>query len=87
VLVAEPHFTGVDCPSTTSGSIGIVGSRCMWCLIGCLRCRGSRCSITGVDVSYAAPQAHEIVNIALHREYYPSIVFIFSQWRKDLYDV
>jgi hypothetical protein len=40
-----------------------------------------------VDVSYAAPQAHGIVNIALHREYSLSIVFIFSQGRKDLYDV
>jgi hypothetical protein len=32
---------------------------------------------TGVDVSYAAPQVHEIVNVALHREYSPGIVFIF----------
>jgi predicted nicotinamide N-methyase len=40
-----------------------------------------------VDVSYAAPQAHEIVNLALHREYSPGIVFIFSQGRKDLYHV
>jgi hypothetical protein len=31
-----------------------------------------------VDVSYAAPQAHEIVNVALHWEYSSSIVFIFS---------
>jgi superfamily II RNA helicase len=30
-----------------------------------------------VDVSYAALQAHEIVNVALHREYSPGIVFIF----------
>jgi hypothetical protein len=37
-----------------------------------------------VDVSYAAPQAHIIVNVALHWEYSPSIVFIFSQGRKDL---
>jgi hypothetical protein len=40
-----------------------------------------------VDVSYVAPQAHIIVNVALHREYSPSIVFIFSQGRKDLYHV
>jgi hypothetical protein len=40
-----------------------------------------------VDVSYAAPQAHGIVNVALHREYSPSTVFIFSQGRKDLYHV
>jgi hypothetical protein len=38
-----------------------------------------------VDVSYAAPQAHGIVNVALHREYSPGTVFIFSQGRKDLY--
>jgi hypothetical protein len=38
-----------------------------------------------VDVSYAAPQAHGIVNVALHCEYSPGIIFIFFQWRKDLY--
>jgi hypothetical protein len=40
-----------------------------------------------VDVSYAAPQAYRIVNVALHREYHPTIVFIFSQGTKDLYHV
>jgi predicted nicotinamide N-methyase len=40
-----------------------------------------------VDVFYAAPQAHRIVNVALHREYSPGIVFIFSQGRKYLYHV
>jgi hypothetical protein len=40
-----------------------------------------------VDVSYAAPQAHGIVNAALPREYPPGIVFIFVQGRKDLYHV
>jgi hypothetical protein len=40
-----------------------------------------------IDVSYAAPQAHKIVNITLHYEYYLGIVFIFSQGRKDLYHV
>jgi hypothetical protein len=30
-----------------------------------------------VDVSYAAPQAHRIVNVALHEEYSPGIIFIF----------
>jgi hypothetical protein len=29
-----------------------------------------------VDVSYAALQAHGIVNVALHREYSPGIIFI-----------
>jgi hypothetical protein len=38
---------------------------------------GSTGSLPDVDVSYAAPQAHIIVNVALHREYSPSIVFIF----------
>jgi hypothetical protein len=37
-----------------------------------------------VDVSYVAQQAHEIVNVALHREYSPGIIFIFSQGRKNL---
>jgi hypothetical protein len=32
-----------------------------------------------VDISYVAPQAHGIVNVALHREYSPSIIFIFFQ--------
>jgi hypothetical protein len=30
-----------------------------------------------VDISYAALQAHEIVNVALQWEYSPGIVFIF----------
>jgi hypothetical protein len=37
-----------------------------------------------VDVSYGAPQAHGIVNVALHQEYSLGIIFIFSQGRKDL---
>jgi hypothetical protein len=40
-----------------------------------------------VDVSYVAPQAHGIINVALHREYSLGIVFIFFQGRKDLYHV
>jgi hypothetical protein len=32
-----------------------------------------------VDVSYAAPQAYGIVNVALHRESPVGIIFIFSQ--------
>jgi hypothetical protein len=40
-----------------------------------------------VDVSYAAPQAHGIVNVAHHWEYSPGIVFIFPQGKKDLYHV
>jgi hypothetical protein len=40
---------------------------------------------TLVDVSYAAPQAYGIVNVALDREYSPGIIFIFSQGRKVLY--
>jgi hypothetical protein len=46
-----------------------------------------RNSVAIVDISYAAPQAHGIVNVALHREYSPGIVFIFYQGRKDLYHV
>jgi hypothetical protein len=38
-----------------------------------------------VDVSYAALQAHGIANVALHQEYSPGVIFIFSQGRKDLY--
>jgi hypothetical protein len=40
-----------------------------------------------VDVSYAAPQVHGIINVALPREYSLCIVFIFSQGRKYLYHV
>jgi hypothetical protein len=40
-----------------------------------------------VDVSYAALQAHRIVNVALHWEYSPDIIFIFSHGRKDIYHV
>jgi hypothetical protein len=40
-----------------------------------------------VDISYAAPQAHGIVNLALQQEYSPGIVFMFPQGRKDLYHV
>jgi hypothetical protein len=43
--------------------------------------------MTFVDVSYAASQAHKIVNVALHRKYSPGIVFIFFQGRKYLYHV
>jgi hypothetical protein len=32
-----------------------------------------------VDVSYAAPQAHGIINVALHREYSPGIVLYFPK--------
>jgi hypothetical protein len=35
-----------------------------------------------VDVLYAAPQVHEIVNVAFHREYSPGIVLIFSPREK-----
>jgi hypothetical protein len=42
---------------------------------------------TVVDVSYAAPQVHGIVNVALPQDYSLGIVFIFSQGRKDLYHV
>jgi hypothetical protein len=33
--------------------------------------------LAAVDVSYAAPQARGIVNVALYREYFPGILFIF----------
>jgi hypothetical protein len=32
-----------------------------------------------VDISYAAPQAHRIVNVALHRDYSPGIILYFSK--------
>jgi hypothetical protein len=37
-----------------------------------------------IHVSYAAPQAHGNINVALHQKYSQGIVFIFSQGRKDL---
>jgi hypothetical protein len=36
------------------------------------------------DVSYAAPQAPEIIDVALHWKY---SLFIFSQGKKDLYHI
>jgi hypothetical protein len=39
-----------------------------------------------VDISYEAPQAHGVINVALHQEY-SSGKFIFSQGKKDLYHV
>jgi hypothetical protein len=45
------------------------------------------CGIAGVDVLYAAPQAHGIVNVALHQEHCRGIIFIFSYGRKYLYHV
>jgi hypothetical protein len=44
-------------------------------------------ALISIDVSYATPQAYRIVNVALHQEYSPGIIFIFSQGRKDLYHV
>jgi hypothetical protein len=41
----------------------------------------------GVDVSYAAPQAHGIVTIALHWEYSLGIIFISSQGKQYIYHV
>jgi hypothetical protein len=52
--------------------------------------RWSDCSfkdLLTVDILYAAPQAHRIINVALHRVYSPGIIFIFSQARKDFYHV
>jgi hypothetical protein len=33
--------------------------------------------IADIDILYAAPQAHGIINVAHHQEYPPGIVFIF----------
>jgi hypothetical protein len=40
--------------------------------------RSGQIKPTPVDVSYAAPQAHAIINVVVHREYSPGIIFIFS---------
>jgi hypothetical protein len=42
--------------------------------------KGTDCMLTKrfVDISYAALQVHGIVNVALHLECSPGIVFIFS---------
>jgi hypothetical protein len=41
-----------------------------------LRVRAPIIGCVGVDVSYAAPQAQEIINVALHRQYFIDIVFV-----------
>jgi hypothetical protein len=57
------------------------------CLSHVVQVTGAAWQAMTVDVSYAAPHVHEIVNVALHREYSSSIIFIFSQGRKNLYHV
>jgi hypothetical protein len=44
-------------------------------------------TLPAIDVSYVAPQAHRIVNVAPHWDYSSGLVFIFSQGSKDLYHV
>jgi hypothetical protein len=44
--------------------------------------RGGGWALGVVDVSYAAPQAHRIVNIALHREYPPVSYLYFPKGLK-----
>jgi hypothetical protein len=46
--------------------------------------RGNLDKFESIDISYATPQAHGIVKVALHREYPPGTVFIFSHGRKYL---
>jgi hypothetical protein len=45
--------------------------------VGRWRWHSTGTSNGGVDVSYAAPQAHRIVNVAIHREYSLGTIFIF----------
>jgi hypothetical protein len=72
----SPPRPGQGQPPPSSGEVVVVGHR------------GYSPHPKGVvDVSYAAPQVHRIINVALHREYSPGIVFIFSQGWKDLYHV
>jgi hypothetical protein len=40
-----------------------------------------------VNVSYVSPQAHGIINVALHWKYPTGIVFISSQGKHKLYHV
>jgi hypothetical protein len=43
---------------------------------------GMKSPNTIVDVTYAAPQAHRIVNVALHKEYPPGIIFVLSHGKQ-----
>jgi hypothetical protein len=52
-----------------------------------LPCLSLKWHSVAIDVSYAALQANEIVNVALHQEYSLGVVFIFSHGRKDPYHV
>jgi hypothetical protein len=70
-------------PLTASASNPVYGHPGLAAAFGVIGTGGVEC----VDVSYVAPQAHKIVNVALHWECSPGIVFIFSQGRKDLYHV
>jgi hypothetical protein len=69
---------------TAGGTIAMVwreGVSGCWSqeLIHCVHTIGGGGARGSVDVSYAAPQAHRIANVALHREYSQGIIFIFSE--------
>jgi hypothetical protein len=76
------------CPIDYTEALGnIYGNGCLWSWSLMIMTIFFPVIMSAVDVSYVAPQAHKIVNVALHREYPLGIVFIFSQWRKYLYHV
>jgi hypothetical protein len=84
LLCVNPIFVMLSLVVCRHSSLGLCGNpSCVSTLDCVVVCQ----HLIHVDVSYAAPQVHEIVNVALHREYSPGIVFIFSQGRKDLYHV
>jgi hypothetical protein len=69
----------LDVGATQKGCSQTTQRRSLWynCCIGSAQA-GHLDVGAVVDVSYVAPQAHRIINVALHQKYSPSTVFIFS---------
>jgi hypothetical protein len=67
------------CPIDYTEALGnIYGNGCLWSWPLMIMTIFFSVIMSAVDVSYVAPQAHKIVNVALHWEYPLGIVFIFS---------
>jgi hypothetical protein len=81
-IVSMELTIGTKSLATVFFVVEVQGSKSPWSNV--MEARGI---VSIVDVSYAAPQVHGIVNVALHREYSLGIISIFSHGRKYLYHV
>jgi hypothetical protein len=76
ILAAKGSTTGLCQPALAWTGLQIGSNGTSGCTL-----------LVAIDISYVALQADGIVNVALHRQYSPGIIFIFSQGRKDRYHV